>query len=93
MNIPDPLSILQSILLLLDYGNRIAGAGEEIQGYHRTISRTTDLVSEICSKLEAENAVLQCHSTLSRIDMKLFFVKELRMQGEGSLRHGPLIRP
>ena len=150
MNIPDPLSILQSILLLLDYGNRIAGAGEEIQGYHRTISRTTDLVSEICSNLEAlhqhlddtqkqqfyqdiceaeveltkaqklvqdmnksgrwsrnfgwvlknkavaqtyENAVLQCHSTLSRLDMKLFFVKEFRMQGEGSLRHGPLIRP
>ena len=150
MSIPDPLSILQSILSLLDYGNRIASAGEEIQGYHRTVSRTTDLVSEICANLKAlrqhlddtqkqqfcrdireaeveltkaqklvqdmkrsgrwsrnfgwvlknkavaqtyENAVLQCHSALSRIDMKLFFVKQLRMQGEGSFRHGLLIRP
>jgi hypothetical protein len=150
MSIPDPLSILQSILLLLDYGYRISGAGEEIQSYHRTISRTTDLVSRICANLEAlhqhlddtqkqqfcqdireaeveltkaqklvqdikkngrwsknfvwvlknkavaqtyENAVLQCHSTLSRIDVKLFFVGQLRMQGEGSFRHGLLIRP
>ena len=53
MSIPDPLSILQSILLLLDHRKRIAGAGEEIQGYHRTVSRTTDLVSKICTNLEA----------------------------------------
>lgn len=150
MSIPDPLSILQTILLLLDYGSRVVGAGKEIQGYHRTVSRTTDLVFEICANLEAlhqhlddtqkqqfcqdireaevelakaqklvqdmkksgrwsrnfgwvlknkavaqtyENAVLQCHSTLSRIDMKLFLIKQLRMQGEGSFRHGLLIRP
>lgn len=150
MGIPDPLRTLQSILLLLDYGNRIAGAGEKIQSYHQTISRTTDLLSEICANLETlyqhlddtqkqqfcqdireaevkltkaqklvqniknngrwsrnfgwvlknkavaqtyENAVLQCYLTLSRVDMKLFMIKELRMQGEGSFHHGLLIRP
>lgn len=140
MSIPDPLSILHSILLIFDYGIQIAGAEEEIQGYHRSIARTSALVSEICANLETldhyldfeqkrvfwkavsdaenelakaqnlaqeikkkgcrwsrdvgwvfknkaaaqtyENAVTQCHSTLSRIDTKLFIVKIVRAPDE-----------
>jgi hypothetical protein len=53
MSMPDPLSILQSILSLLDYGNRIARAGEEIKGYHKTISRASSLVLKIRGNLLA----------------------------------------
>src|ERR1700761_4578686 len=51
MSIPDPLSLIQSILVLLDYGNQIAGAGKEIEGYDRAISNTTELVEDIQTKL------------------------------------------
>ena len=53
MSMPDPLSILQSILSLLDYGNRIARAGEEIKGYLKTISRASSLVLKIRGNLLA----------------------------------------
>lgn len=51
MSVPDPISLLQSILLLIDYGNQLADAGKEMTGYCKTIKKTSDLVEEIRIKL------------------------------------------
>lgn len=51
MSVPDPISLLQSILVLIDYGNQIAGAGKEMTGYCKMIERTSDLVKDIRTKL------------------------------------------
>lgn len=51
MSVPDPISLLQSILVLVDYGNQIAGAGKEMAGYCKTIKKASDLVQDIRIKL------------------------------------------
>lgn len=51
MSAPDPISLLQSILILVDYGNQIAGAGKEMAGYCKIIKKTSDLVEDIRIKL------------------------------------------
>jgi len=50
---PDPFGVLPSILSLLDYGNRIAGAGEEIKGYRQAISSASSFVLKIRGNLLA----------------------------------------
>jgi len=51
MSVSDPVTLLQSILTLVDYSNQLAGASKEIEGYSKTIAGTTDLVKQIREKL------------------------------------------
>lgn len=52
MSVPDPISLLQSVLLVIDYGNQLAGAGKDMTDYCKMINKTSDLVEEIRMRLK-----------------------------------------